>query len=199
MPAQARGGTVLTPIRWFWLAAAAALAADLVSKAWIFDILGGGPPANSIYTDENVVWLLPGAFRLILHYNTGGAFGLASGKLLLFLGATAVLVPALVLTAYHNREPDAPLWSLGMIVGGALGNLYDRLFHVGVRDFLEVVNPGTSRGLWPVFNIADVAIVAGVVVYVVWSVLDHFRKTREDRGDDPKGKTEEEEFGPEAY
>ncbi len=141
-------------------------------------MLGGGPPADNMYTEEHVVWLLPGAFRLICHYNTGGAFGLASGKLLLFLGATAVLVPALVLTAYHNREPDAPLWSLGMIVGGAVGNLYDRLFHVGVRDFLEVTHPGTARGLWPVFNIADVAIVLGVVVYVVWSVLDFVRKKR---------------------
>lgn len=198
MPAQARGGTVLTPIRWFWLAAVAALVVDLASKAWIFAILGGGPPANNIYTDENVIWLLPGAFRLICHYNTGGAFGLASGKLLLFLGATAVLVPALVLTAYHNNEPDAPLWSLGMIVGGALGNLYDRLFHVGVRDFLEIMNPGTSRGLWPVFNIADVAIVAGVVVYVVWSVLDHFRKARENRRQDPEAPAEGEEYEPEA-
>lgn len=139
-------------------------------------MLGGGPPAGNVYGDDNIVWLLPGAFRLICHYNTGGAFGLASGKLFLFLGATAVLAPALVLAAYHNREPDAPLWSLGLIVGGAVGNLYDRLFHIGVRDFLEVTNPATSRGLWPVFNIADVAIVLGVAVYVVWSVLDFFRK-----------------------
>lgn len=197
MSAQARGGTVLNPIRWFWLAAVVALVADLASKAWIFSLLGGGPPPDNVYTDDHVIWLLPGAFRLICHYNTGGAFGLASGKLLLFLGATAVLVPALVLTAYHNREPDAPLWSLGMIVGGAIGNLYDRLFHVGVRDFLEVTHPGTSRGLWPVFNIADVAIVLGVVVYVIWSVLDYFRKRREDR----EGELDEkvEEFESEAY
>lgn len=114
-----------------------------------------------------------------MHYNTGGAFGLASGKLLLFLGATAILVPALVMTAYHNRDPHAPLWSLGMIVGGALGNLYDRLFHIGVRDFLEIINPATGRGLWPVFNIADIAIVLGVVVYVIWSVFDALRKRHE--------------------
>lgn len=122
--------------------------------------------------------MLPGAFRLICHYNTGGAFGLASGRLLLFLGAAAVLVPALVLTAYHNLEPDAPLWSLGMIAGGALGNLYDRLFFPGVRDFLEILNPSTGRGLWPVFNVADIAIVLGVVVYVIWSIIDSLRKRR---------------------
>lgn len=121
---------------------------------------------------------MPGAFRLICHYNTGGAFGLASGRLILFLGAAAILVPALVLTAYHNLDPDAPLWSLGMIAGGAIGNLYDRLFHPGVRDFLEVLNPNTGYGLWPVFNVADIAIVGGVVIYVIWSALDSLRKRR---------------------
>lgn len=151
---------------------------DLVSKAWIFSLLGGGPPPNNFYTDKDVVWLLPGAFRLICHYNTGGAFGLASGRLALFLAAAAILVPALVLTAYHTLDPDAPLWSLGMIAGGAIGNLYDRLFHPGVRDFLEVLNPNTGHGLWPVFNIADIAIVGGVIVYVVWSMLDSILKRR---------------------
>ena len=197
MPAQTRGGTVLTPIRWFWLAAVLALVLDLVSKAWIFAILGGGPPPDNVYTPDHVIWLLPDAFRLICHYNTGGAFGFASGKLLLFLGATAVLVPSLVLTAYHNREPDAPLWALGMIVGGAIGNLYDRIFHIGVRDFLEVINPATGRGLWPVFNIADIAIVLGVVVYVIWSILDYLRKNREEKEEELDGKVEEIET--EAY
>lgn len=151
-----------------------------------------------MYRDSHVFWLLPGAFRLILHYNTGGAFGLASGKLLLFLGATAVLVPALVLTAYHNRDPLAPLWSLGMIVGGAVGNLYDRLFHIGVRDFLEIINPYTGRGLWPVFNIADIAIVAGVAVYVVWSVLDALRK-RHEPDDEPGSDAADAETESEYY
>ncbi|MCC8165773.1 MAG: signal peptidase II [Planctomycetes bacterium] len=178
MPAEARGGQRLNPIRWFWIAAVAALVLDLATKAYVFGLLGGGPPPGNLYTDDHVIWVLPGAFRLICHYNTGGAFGLASGKLLLFLGATAVLVPALVLAAYHNREPDAPLWALGIIVGGAIGNLYDRIFHVGVRDFLEILNPSTGRGLWPVFNIADVAIVMGVVVYMIWSILDYFHKLR---------------------
>lgn len=141
-------------------------------------MLGGSTPPNHAYGEENVLWLLPGAFRLVCHYNIGGAFGVAAGKLLLFLAATAILVPVLVLVAYHTREPDAPLWSLGLIIGGALGNLWDRLFHVGVRDFLEIINPGTGRNLWPVFNVADVAIVLGVIVYVVWSIIDGARKKR---------------------
>lgn len=175
---QARGGTVLTPIRWFWLAAVLVAAADLLSKHLVFEALGGGPPPGNIYTDEDVAWILPGAFRLICHYNAGGAFGLGSGRIFLFLAATAVLLPALVLLAYHTREPDAPLWSLGIVVGGAVGNLYDRLFHVGVRDFIEITNPRTGESLWPVFNLADIAIVAGVSVYLLWSVVDSLRKRR---------------------
>lgn len=183
MQAQAGGGRKLTPIRWFWVAAALTAIGDLASKALVFQWLGGTPPDN-VYRPEHIVWVLPNAFRLICHYNTGGAFGWGAGNVLLFLGATAVLVPALVLTAYHCREPDAPLWGLGLIVGGALGNLYDRLFHVGVRDFFEVINPRTGAGMWPVFNVADMAIVAGVAVYLVWSVLDSVRKRRAREFDD---------------
>ncbi len=131
-----------------------------------------------MYTSENMIWLLPDAFRFICHYNTGGAFGLASGKIFLFLGATAVLVPAIVLTAYHTREPEAPLWALGLIVGGALGNFYDRLFFVGVRDFFHLLNPATGESLWPVFNVADIGIVLGAVVYFVWTVLDSLRRRK---------------------
>lgn len=183
LQAQARGGRTLTPIRWFWVAAFAALIVDLVSKAVIIGILGE-PPPDGRYTDENTIWILPNAFRLISALNKGGAFGFASGKIFLFLTATAVLVPALVLMAYYTREPDAPLWSLGMIVGGAVGNLYDRLMHDGVRDFLDIVNPRTERSLWPVFNAADVAIVVGVIVYVLWSVVDTVRRRRETPYDD---------------
>lgn len=154
------------------------VALDLASKAVAFEALGGGPPPDLHYTEDHILWVLPGAFRFIPHYNLGGAFGMAAGNIWLFLGATAVLVPALVMTAYHCREPEAPLWSLGLVVGGALGNLYDRLFHIGVRDFLEIVNPRTGGGLWPVFNIADIAIVVGVIVYLIWTIIDSAQKRR---------------------
>ncbi|MDR1611856.1 MAG: signal peptidase II [Planctomycetota bacterium] len=186
MPAQVReGGPVLKNIRWFWLAAALTMAADLASKYISFQALGGVPPAGHICDDAcgHYVWVAHGVLRFINHYNTGGAFGLASGNLALFLAASAVLVPALVLTAYFCRAPRAPLWSLGLIVGGAIGNLYDRLFHVGVRDFIEIINPRSGRALWPVFNIADIAIVVGVAAYLLWSLLDAARTGRAVRGD----------------
>lgn len=175
MQAQVRGGSVLKGIRWFWVAAVAALILDLVSKGAVFHLLGG-PPPDRIYQNQHVLWLLPGAFRLICHYNTGGAFGWAAGNILLFLAAAAVLIPGLVLTAYYCRDPRAPLWALGLIVGGAVGNLYDRLLYPGVRDFFEVLNPKTGKGLWPVFNVADIAIVVGVGVYLLWTLFDSARR-----------------------
>lgn len=160
-----------------------ALAVDLASKALVFDSLGGVPP-DRIYGEENIIWLLPGAFRLICHYNLGGAFGVAAGQIWLFLGATAVLVPVLVYMAYHTREPGAPVWSLGMVVGGALGNLYDRLLHPGVRDFFDILNPFTNKSLWPVFNIADIAIVLGVLIYLAWTMWDLLTKHKSTPGED---------------
>jgi signal peptidase II len=181
LPAQARkGGGTLKSIRWFWLAAALTLAADLASKYVSFRALGGVSPPGHICDDAcgHYYWVARNVLRFVNHYNTGGAFGWASGNLVLFLAAAAVLVPVLVLTAYHCRDPHAPLWGLGLIVGGAIGNLYDRLFHPGVRDFIEIINPRTGYALWPVFNIADVTIVVGVVVYLIWSLIDVSRSCR---------------------
>lgn len=175
---QARGGTVLTPIRWFWLTAILTVAVDLASKALIFEMLGGGSPPDYNYQDEHIIWVLPSAFRLICHYNTGAAFGIFQGNLFLLLAASSILVPIVVLIAYHTPEPDAPLWGLGLVLGGALGNLWDRLFHVGVRDFMEIINPLTQKSAWPVFNVADVAIIAGVFIYLIWAVVDSLRRKK---------------------
>ena len=160
------------------MAAALTAAIDLASKSLIFAILGGGPPPDFNYQDEHVIWVLPGMFRLLCHYNTGAAFGIFQGNLFFLLAASSILVPVVVLLAYHTPEPGAPLWGLGMVLGGALGNLWDRLFHVGVRDFLEIINPLTGRNAWPVFNIADVAIIVGVAVYLLWMIVDSARKRR---------------------
>lgn len=131
----------------------------------------GGPQDAFGQTAGGEAWLLPKALRLVCHYNTGGAFGWMSGNTLIFLTATVILIPVLVLMAYQCQAMNAPLWALGMIVGGAIGNMYDRLMHIGVRDFIELVNPTTGFPLWPVFNIADVAIVVGVIIYLGWSFL----------------------------
>jgi signal peptidase II len=99
-------------------------------------------------------------FELANVRNKGVAFGLfASGKLpvlLLTLAAVGLLV---LYFALHVRRPG--LWAaVGLVSGGAFGNLADRVRSGSVIDFLD-------PPLWPAFNVADIAIVAGVALLVV--------------------------------
>jgi signal peptidase II len=92
--------------------------------------------------------------------NTGVAFSLFSG------GGTVVLVFTLValgvLVAYFTMRPSRPwLWlPTGLLIGGALGNLIDRIAHGAVTDFVKLP-------LWPAFNVADMAITVGVITLLL--------------------------------
>jgi signal peptidase II len=98
--------------------------------------------------------------QLVHVRNTGVAFSLFSG------GGTLVLVFTLValavLVGYLARRPDRPwLWiPTGMLIGGAVGNLIDRLAHGAVTDFIKLP-------LWPAFNVSDMSITFGVLV-LLW-------------------------------
>jgi signal peptidase II len=105
--------------------------------------------------------------QLVHVRNTGVAFSLFSS------GGTLVLVFTLValavLVVYLARRPDRPwLWiPTGLLIGGALGNLIDRLVHGAVTDFIKFP-------LWPAFNFADISITFGVLA-LLW-VLEGPRK-----------------------
>ncbi len=107
---------------------------------------------------------MPGVLDLSRHWNEGAIWGIGAGHELLLLLLTAAILPAVILLAWHERTQPAPLWALGLVLGGAAGNLYDRVAFGAVRDFLDL-------GWWPVFNLADSAIVAGVLVYAGWSLF----------------------------
>jgi signal peptidase II len=97
----------------------------------------------------------------LVHYrNTGVAFSLFTGGGSLVLGLTIAALVALAI--YLARRPERPwLWlPTGLLIGGALGNLVDRLVHGGVTDFIKLP-------LWPAFNIADIAITVGVIA-LLW-------------------------------
>lgn len=153
--------------RLFWLAAGLSLIADLVSKSLVFNWLRE-VPRQKVELVDGFVWFT-------LHVNEGAVWGIGSGRQTFLLLVTALILPAVVAIAYTSRDPKTPLWSLGLLLGGAAGNLYDRAMVVeqlhyrpdpiqGVRDFIAI-------GWWPVFNIADVAIVAGVLWYLGWSLF----------------------------
>lgn len=112
--------------------------------------------------------ILPG-FNLTLVHNTGAAFSLlrdAGGWQRMFFIALALAISA-VLILWLRRIPRAQRWlpvALALILGGAVGNLWDRIFLGHVVDFLDVY---LDRWHWPAFNIADSAISAGAVMLLV--------------------------------
>ncbi len=144
--------------------AAAVLLLDVVTKVVAVATLEG----------ESPVRLLGGGLYLVLYRNPGAAFSLATGMTwLLTLIAVAVAVVILRL-APRLRSPGWAL-GLGLVLGGALGNLVDRFFRSPgplrghVVDFLSLLAPDGS--VWPVFNLADSAIVSGGVLLVVLALL----------------------------
>lgn len=101
-----------------------------------------------------------GPIGLTLSHNRGVAFGLASGSdaPLVAFGVAALAFVGVLLA----RNPSKPwMWlAVGLVAGGALGNLADRLRAGAVTDYIEI-------GSWPPFNLADVAITVGVVLFAL--------------------------------
>jgi len=103
---------------------------------------------------------LLGPLALTLTHNSGVAFGLAGGG---GVGLVLVGIVALAVIAYlFNRDATASgAWvAVGLLAGGALGNLADRIRADEVTDYIDI-------GSWPAFNLADVAITCGVVLLVL--------------------------------
>lgn len=128
---------------------------DQLSKQWIVNRLGPVPLMDAIP-------LIGDRVQLIYSRNTGVAFSLLQGfpELLTIL---ALLITAGVIYAYMTQLPRRNLAvqiCIGLIVGGALGNLIDRIVLGYVIDFIQV-------GWWPVFNVADSAISVGAVLLVL--------------------------------
>lgn len=137
--------------------AAVVLVFDQASKHWALNALQDGPID------------LIGSLRFYLTYNTGAAFSLASGRGIgPIVTVLAVVVIAGLAFGYTSRHPLGAT-SVGLIAGGAVGNLIDRAFR-GDDGFLQgAVVDFIDLQWWPVFNIADAAIVVGAVLLVVVS------------------------------
>lgn len=127
---------------------------DQFTKAAISSAIGPGQVAGRVD-------LIGSWFALEYAENRGAAFGLFPGLAVLFVVGSVLVVAALL--AQYLRQPDPALWhtvALGAVVGGAIGNLIDRVRLGYVVDFIAV-------GPWPNFNLADSAISLGVIA-LVW-------------------------------
>ena len=136
------------------LVAATVLVADLVSKLVVVATIDPGTDVKT----------LGGALYLTQYRNVGAAFSFAEGKTFLF-SAVAIIVAVVIVRTARRLYSTGWALTLGLVLGGALGNLIDRIFRSpgflrgGVVDFLSVFAPDGRA--WPIFNAADSAIVCG--------------------------------------
>jgi signal peptidase II len=144
--------------------AAAVLALDQATKAWVLRALPGKPPLT----------VIPGFFDLTFSRNTGGVFGLLAGtpsfgRRAFFVGATAAALGVIVVFFRRwGRENRLLALALALVAGGAVGNLVDRLRFGSVVDFIDW---HWRTHHWYTFNVADSAITVGAVLLFVQSLL----------------------------
>lgn len=128
-----------------------------------------------------------GFFNLVLVHNTGISFGLVAGSAAWALIALSLAIVAGLLYWLREQKHLVPALGIGAVVGGALGNVIDRLHAPGVIDFLDfhgaLFNFWPLYGRWPAFNVADSAISLGVVALVVDGLfLEAARSRKEAKG-----------------
>ena len=146
-----------------WLISAVTLGADQFAKLAAIAFLRGGESLP----------ILPPVLYLSYVQNTGAAFGLFKGRQVAFIVCSA-LIMAWIIREFlvDGRRLDAwTRWGYALVLGGACGNLIDRVRLGYVIDFIEL------RNLWPVFNIGDSAITIGVTL-LVWHALFVVRTQR---------------------
>ncbi|HKY57692.1 MAG TPA: signal peptidase II [Aeromicrobium sp.] len=149
---QAARGTTLSHLRLFTSVAAGVWALDQATKAIAVDVL---EPGTSID-------VLPPVFSLTLTRNSGAAFS-AGAEMTVMLSVIAIIVVVTVIRMARRLRDRGWALGLALLLGGALGNLTDRIlrapspFRGEVVDFLHLTH-------WPVFNVADIGLTAAAVV-----------------------------------
>jgi len=122
------------------------------------------------YLTGKVITIIPNFFDLVLVWNRGAAFGILATApeivrklILIFASLIAAILTIIYAYVKRNELSKLELFALALISGGALGNLYDRIFLGAVRDFLDF---HVYNHHWPAFNIADSAITIGILLFL---------------------------------
>ena len=111
-----------------------------------------------------------GFFRITHTFNTGSIFGIFQGQNTVFILVSFIGIAVLILLSRSRRFPPALLrLSLGLQLGGAFGNLLDRIRLGHVTDWVDI-------GPWPVFNIADACIVTGLIILAYLFIISETRR-----------------------
>lgn len=132
------------------------LAVDLLTK-WLV--------SNRIPVQTTSLRVLGGFLRIIDVRNTGSAFSLFQGHRIFFIAFSVLSIVLILALARSPRcRSTAAVISLGMILGGALGNLFDRIVYGAVTDWIDM---GIGDHRWPTYNVADIGVTIGVLLLVL--------------------------------
>ncbi|MCC6157219.1 MAG: signal peptidase II [Deltaproteobacteria bacterium] len=149
------------------------LALDQITKFWVL----------RHFPFERSVAVVEGTFHITHKLNPGAAFGLFRGQPLPFFLVVSVIALGFIVYFVSRVAPDRLRLTvaLSMILGGALGNISDRLRIGAVVDFLDL---RFGSRIWPTFNVADIVIVVGVLLFL-WDMSRHEMQWDSRRHDQP--------------
>jgi signal peptidase II len=136
----------------FLVPAAIVILLDQITKLWVW---------GYFHVGHNVD-VVPGVLRITLVRNTGAAFGFFEGGRVFFIVTGLIAVGFILYLGF--RVPKTERYKrllLGLILGGAIGNLIDRVYNGAVIDFIEM---GVNGHWWPVYNVADIAVSVGAAL-----------------------------------
>lgn len=148
--------------------AAIIIVADQASKWLLQDMLLKQP----------VIEVIPGFFNLVMVWNRGISFGMLGGAGALppwVLSAIAVAICVVLFFWLRAARSRWTAWAIGLVIGGAIGNVIDRARWGAVFDFADFY---IGRWHWPAFNVADAAIVVGVLALLAESLMPGASKER---------------------
>lgn len=164
-------------VKWPWILVAGVVLFDQLTKQIV----------KASFTLNESRPVLGDFFRLTYIHNTGGAFGVQLGTPLFYLVSSAMIIGILVLYFFTSRAAIG--WSgvsLSLVLGGAIGNLIDRIAYGKVIDFLDFEFfdiairpckllfwqfPGYQLERWPIFNIADSAVTCGILLLLATTLV----------------------------
>ncbi|HEY4600379.1 MAG TPA: signal peptidase II [Cerasibacillus sp.] len=149
---------------WFYLIALVVIGLDQFTK-WI------------VVTKMDLYEQIPvikGFFYITSHRNRGAAWGILQDQMLFFYIVTVIVIIGIIYLLHkYGRYQKLMALALSLILGGAIGNFIDRLFHKEVVDFLDFI---IFKYDYPIFNIADSALVVGVILLIIVTLKEEKRK-----------------------
>ncbi|MFC4557034.1 signal peptidase II [Virgibacillus kekensis] len=149
---------------WYYILALVVTIIDQASK-WII--------IKTMDIGEQIT-LIEGFFYLTSHRNSGAAWGILQGQMMFFYIVTLIVIAGIIFYMQkYGKDSRLLAVSLGLILGGAIGNFIDRLFRKEVVDFFDFIIFGYD---FPIFNVADSALVVGVILVLIVTFLDERKK-----------------------